>query len=292
MANTYESSTDNLLGSDAEFQALIQKFEAALLASGFLEHTTDTGQIDPLTVVRPSVSTYAGYRIYRAKDALAATKPYYVKVEFGVGSVNDRILIRRTLATGSNGAGTLTGPTSAVGIIHGSSTAGSGAGMIYGGGGPSAAFVYMFDASQTSHTSLWVLGRLVDQDDMSVGDSILWDSWTAAGNSAWGTTYFWSDGATAWATPSNGLFNHGLNLDTPPNSGGDMNTTLLYQFLVYRNAKTWVFPMLTGRNSELPFTNPLSSQFSVNVWGGMHTFIPIPVQAITPTGQRMCFLWE
>ena len=105
MANTYENAAlDTNLGSDAEYQAYIQAVEAAILASGFMEVAPDTGQINPLTVVRPSISTYSGYRIYRAKDSLAATKPLYAKVEYGLGTATDRAVIRRTMGTGSNGA--------------------------------------------------------------------------------------------------------------------------------------------------------------------------------------------
>jgi hypothetical protein len=73
-------------------------------------------------------------------------------------------------------------------------------------------------------------------------------------------------------------------------NGGNINVTRVFQALVYRNAKTLVFPLTAGRVSELPFTNPTDSKFTVPIWGGAHTFLPIP--EIGPVSNRLCLPWE
>jgi len=288
----YESTVDNVLGSDAEFQAYVQDYEAAILASGFLEVAPDTGQLNPLTIAKPAVvSTWAGYRIYRATDAMAPTKPIYIKVEYGVGAAVDRFAVRRTTATGTNGAGTLTGVTSAVGSIHAPSISGGGTGMIYGGGNESHMWLMTWDTGQPTHCSFWMCGRLIDQDDGESDEPVFWDFFTATSSSTLAGAYQWTDGSTAWAVNSSGVYEHLPNLGHAINTGGDVNTILLYQGMVYRNAKTKVFPFLAGRAAELPFTDPAGSQFNLNLWGASRTFLAIPFSAVI-SGMRIAVLWE
>lgn len=293
MANTYENlSVDNLPGTDAEWQAWVQAIEAAILASGFLEVAPDTGQINPLTIARPALGAYAGYRIYRAKDSLAATKPLYAKVEFGnTGSGADRPIIRRTMGTGSNGSGTLTGVQTTA-VASANASAGSGAAQIYGGGGPHAMFLYQKDAGSASHTIFWGCGRLLDQDDGSVADPLVWDTFSGASGILVMGAYQYTDGAIAWTNNASGIATHIPDLSVGINSGGNVGTTRLFQALVYRNGKSWAFPVLGGKSTELPLTTPASSKFSLNVWGGNHTFLPIDQSGYVSGSNRLCFLWE
>lgn len=291
----YDSAFDNVLDNDADFQQFVQKYEAAILASGFLEVAPDTGQLNPLTIARPgAINTYAGYRIYRAKDPLAATRPFYVKIEYGVGSTLDRPFARRTLGTGSNGAGTLTGPVSTAVVLLGPSVSGSGAGTIRAGGTEHSSWIYVHDSSQTTHQAFFAVGRLLNQTDGVAEDAILWEVNASSGTAVIGSTYMWSDGATAWASVSNGFLTHFPDPGGLPCNGGDVNTVRLFEGLVYRDAKARVFPLLVGRAGELPFTNPVDSRFSINVWGRMRTFLPVPQNAlISSTAQsRLALPWE
>jgi hypothetical protein len=285
-------AVDNKPDTDAEWQAWCQAIEAAFLASGFLELAPDTGQLDLTTTVRPALGTWAGFRMYRAQDDFAATKPFYVKVEYGVtGSGQDRPIIRRTSATGSNGSGTLTGPTSAV-TASSNSSAGSGAAQIYGGGGDHAAFVYQRDPGNAGHTIFWSAGRFLDQEDGSASDPIIWDNMSSGAGSSFYGTYIYTDGSAAWLTLGSGAANHFPELNALVNSGGNMNFTRVFQGLIYRNGKTLVWPALNGKSAELPFTNPEDSKFTLNIWGGTHTFLPIPETPFANSGNRLCMLWE
>src|SRR5262245_52043536 len=98
--------------TDAHFRAWPQWIHDKLSAAGWVQ-TSDTGQIDLTTVVKPAaVSTSQGYEIWRMADSLQATFPVFMKLEYGSGASsanNPQIWI--TLGTGSNGSGTLTGNT-------------------------------------------------------------------------------------------------------------------------------------------------------------------------------------
>ena len=108
VSSVYSSS------SDADFRTWVAEIITGLLAAGLVQ-TSDTGQINTSTVLRPGTNVVAGYAIFRFDDTLQTTAPIYLKVEFGTGSTTSAPLINWTVGTGSNGSGTLTGPTSGFG---------------------------------------------------------------------------------------------------------------------------------------------------------------------------------
>lgn len=286
---THESVLDNIIVSDAKFQAFVQGVEAALLASGFLEVAPDTGQINPLTVARPAINTYAGFRIYRAKDAMAATKPHYIKVEYGVGSVVDRPRLQRTCSTSTNGAGTLTGQISSAANFSPSST-GSGNAVLLGSGGESHAWVMIDDGTSSTQDLFWITGRLVNMADGSSDDPVTFDM-LGTGVAAPGATYAFTDGATPWQNNASGFVSHVMDLAVAMNSGGNASDALLFQPQAYRDAEAKGFPMMVGKTTELPFTTPSSSAFGMACWGGFHTFMPIPM-SFGSGNNRICVPWE
>lgn len=98
--------------SDATFRDWGSALSAAFLAVG-LTQTADTGQINWTTVTRPGTNTAAGYEIYTFSDTLNATKPVYMKIEYGTTANTSMPGMWATVGTGSNGAGTITGTVSA-----------------------------------------------------------------------------------------------------------------------------------------------------------------------------------
>lgn len=98
--------------SDADFRAWGSELSGKLAAAGLVQ-TADTGQINWLTVTRPSTNTAGGYEIWRFNDSLQGTAPIFIKIEYGTGSNAAYPQIWATVGTGSNGAGTLTGTVSA-----------------------------------------------------------------------------------------------------------------------------------------------------------------------------------
>lgn len=94
---------------DADYRTFCQGAHNALVSIGTLVQTADTGQLNLSTVTRPSIGTYAGYEIFRFNDALQATVPIFVKVEYGSSATAVTIpALGVTCGSGTDGAGNLT----------------------------------------------------------------------------------------------------------------------------------------------------------------------------------------
>ncbi len=108
--------------TDAAFRLWGSKITAAMEALGFTK-TADTGQINWTTVLAPTgANEIMGYEIRQFTDALQATNPVIVKLEFGSSSTsNQRPGIRITVGSATDGAGTLTGNVSSYFYIASSS---------------------------------------------------------------------------------------------------------------------------------------------------------------------------
>lgn len=94
----------------AEFRVWGSAFKAILGASGLIQ-TADTGQIDWTTVTLPAPNAVGGYEIWRFNDTLQGTTPIFLKVEYGTATNTNRPGMWLTVASGSNGSGTLNGTT-------------------------------------------------------------------------------------------------------------------------------------------------------------------------------------
>lgn len=294
MANTFETTidlTDAAIASNAGFQAWVQAIENAILASGFFEVAPDTGQINPLTVAAPTVSaTDAGYRVYRAKDALAATRPVYLKLIFGTAAQVGRVRLTRVIGTSSNGAGTLGGITVASSIVTSTST-GSSSVRILGGGGPSMGGVQTVDGSLNQNMFLGV-GRMVDP---TLGTSV--DQITfllAAGTSTFTTSgCLYTDHSIAWAAwDPVGSF---PNLLATPHNGGSAAKIRAFKGYIYRGGEVYDFPFLIARNSEFPLLagSADNSKFTADAWGAPRTWMPNGgVPAVSATGSALIMRWE
>lgn len=117
MAYNRNNTVAAYLSDNTVYRAWWDAIRAQFTAVGLVQ-TADTGQLDPATHARPSANSYSGYEIWRFADSLQATLPIFMKIEPGVGSVTDRPAIRITVATATNGAGTLSGQvgTAMVGV--------------------------------------------------------------------------------------------------------------------------------------------------------------------------------
>lgn len=111
-ASTSSLQTTN--SSNANFRAWVAAVINAVLAGGWLQ-TTDSGQIDPITVNAPgAINTVMGYAMFRSNDAGGGLHEMYVKVAFGSGAATNNPNIGIAVGWGSDGAGNLTGNTSTV----------------------------------------------------------------------------------------------------------------------------------------------------------------------------------
>lgn len=97
------------LSGDADFRTWGSGIAAQIAAMGLVQ-TSDTGQINWTTVTRPAaINTSAGYEMWRFNDALQATKPVFIRFDYGVGSAVDRPRIIPRVSTATDGAGVQSG---------------------------------------------------------------------------------------------------------------------------------------------------------------------------------------
>jgi hypothetical protein len=116
---TAQTTLTNSVSTDALMRAFAQWIDA-LITSGGWTYSGDSGQADLTTLVAQSNSNTfqsAGYKIYAMGDAIQATKPVYMKVEYGRQTYNGNTAgpaLAITIGTGTNGSGTITGT-----LLHG-----------------------------------------------------------------------------------------------------------------------------------------------------------------------------
>jgi hypothetical protein len=161
--------------SAALFRAWGAWIHSVLSGAGGWTVTADTGQIDFTTVAAPgAVSTYMGYKMYTFSDALNATYPIYVKIEFGSSSASaNNPSIQVTIGTGSNGTGTITG-TLVAAFQHGiGGTASAGVTQSYGSSGPARAGFAIFTDAGVNNPLWFSLERTVDTSGSDTGDGLI-----------------------------------------------------------------------------------------------------------------------
>lgn len=106
---SYTSVIDHT--TDVGFRAWAKQLSDAIKATGLVQ-TTDTGQVDWTlgTQAKPATNVVPYYEMYRFDDALQATSPVFLKVEYGSGNSVSRPAIKISVGfLGTDGAGVLTG---------------------------------------------------------------------------------------------------------------------------------------------------------------------------------------
>jgi len=102
--------TENLQHTNAtDFRLWGKNFSDALSTSGLVQ-TADTGQIDWGTVPFPASGGTGGYEMYAFTSAMQATRPYFLKVEYGTSwGYANRPRLSITVCTKTDGAGGVVG---------------------------------------------------------------------------------------------------------------------------------------------------------------------------------------
>jgi hypothetical protein len=95
----------------ADMRAWGQGISNALQTFGWVK-TADTGQLDWTTSGSVGQNTVLGYEVFRMNDALQATAPVFLRLQYG-SNVNTQPRIVWQVGTGTNGAGTITGTATA-----------------------------------------------------------------------------------------------------------------------------------------------------------------------------------
>lgn len=110
---TFTPSSIPSTDTDAHFRAWGKSISDTIKACGWTQ-TSDTGQIDWITVLRPTANyQLMGYEIFAMADALQATAPIFIKVSYGSSGGTNFPGVYFVASTGTNGAGAQTGQVSA-----------------------------------------------------------------------------------------------------------------------------------------------------------------------------------
>lgn len=106
---TFSTSFNSSMTSDAVFRTLVSNIRGGI--ESVITRASDTGQIDTTTVTIPgSNNVAAGYNIYRLPGG---TQDVYMKIYYGRGSSSTIPSLWFQFGTATDGAGTLSGATTA-----------------------------------------------------------------------------------------------------------------------------------------------------------------------------------
>lgn len=253
----------NTVTTDAAFRTWGLAYNAKLAAAG-LVNTADTGQVNWTTVLAAvGANTVQGYEIWRFADALQATAPIFMKVEYGSGAVAANGSIWIQLGSGSNGAGLLTGILSTRQQIQCTATAGA---ITHYWSGDTNRFCVAAMGSAVATCMLFSVERTVDANGVVTAEGALtiYRGTSVWGQQAWSQTIgpytaTWEGtlGVMGPVVAPFGTF--GIQVAVYPifhNKGVFLNPGLNVQ--IYENA-------LIAINSTISFT----------VYGSSHTYMTL-----------------
>lgn len=110
MATTFSKTLQASNSTDAHFRGWIGFIDTTLTNGGWV-NTADTGQTAVASFTAPvAINTAQGYRVYRMDDALQATRPVYMRLDFGSAGAVNNIGIWITLGPSTDGAGAVNQP--------------------------------------------------------------------------------------------------------------------------------------------------------------------------------------
>lgn len=256
--------------TDAAFRLWGSKITAAMEALGFTK-TADTGQINWTTVLAPTgAAEIMGYEIRQFTDALQATNPVIVKLEYGSSATSSqRPGIRITVGSASDGAGTLTGDVSSYFYI--SSTAGSATeypSYISSDGGRINLALWI--SSSTNSNAFWI-ERFKDSDGTPNANGVnIFSSYSTNGRSASSSAQTLPAGTTAYpASP--------IRAGCAIQSTGATYNENIGLFPVYPNQGFAGNPDLGGLVFKAAELYDAGAFMTVSLYGSSHDFVIINV---------------
>jgi hypothetical protein len=262
---THTWANNTLSSTDAEFRAWGSGISTALSIIGMVQ-TADTGQINWTTALRPTVAnTYAGYEIWRFNDTLQATKPLFVKIEYGSGSSGTRAQLRFTLGKGSNGAGALTGVFAGSTLATSSSALGTDTVRNwYASSGDGSICAVSGAPDLNNFNTTFLIERSRDPDGAATGNALLMGIANTAG--AWGNHVFnYNSGAISPVNLTEIPF---YPLATGAVASG--GAAPVFPMVVTDGLGTFWQPrsMLFAMNADVPLLSPITV-------GGFGSYLPL-----------------
>lgn len=251
---------------DASFRAWSAAIDTAITGVGWVD-TAATGEINFTTVTKPgSANTFAGFKVYRMADALQATHPCFLKIEFGSSNTSaNNPAVKLTVGTAHDGSGSLTGTQSTGALQTGSQAASATLCQCYASGTTGRLSLAMFVENSTVNSQLaFVFGvertKAADGSDNSDGLVLA---------------------ACGFGSVSNGPT--GIFTVVVPASGGMPPRELRWAIPFSRNSVgASTFNSVEGMGLLVPFLG--AALRPVMNWGAMNTTdAPIYTSSITPT---------
>jgi hypothetical protein len=266
----------------ANFRAWVQFIDDTLIVTGGWVNTADTGQMVIATAAAPvGANNKVGYRIYRMADALQATAPVFMRIDFG-SNWNSQPCpgIWVTIGTGSNGAGVITGQvftpiTSAT--LGAQSTSTGATSNSYGSADASRFTIALFIGSTPGFNLIFGLERTKDSSGNDTAEGLLYAQ--GGGSEFGGNTNYFSRAAfliLAGGTQPNqetGL-SYVTSFNNPTQTfGGDIGVgpIIFFKGVAQQPGKNWMI----ANSSDLA----AESAFSMVIYGVTTTYKQL--QAIT-----------
>lgn len=169
------ASLVNSNSTDANFRAWGKGISDQLAAMGLVK-TADTGQIDWLTVLTPSTTNQVrGFEMWRFADALQATYPVFIKIEYGSGAATLAPGIKVTVGIATDGAGNLTGTRKSTTLDLTTSGANSTSSFtcVFSGASNRIGVALWIDHTTNSAVSWFIVERVKDASGADTGGGIV-----------------------------------------------------------------------------------------------------------------------
>lgn len=248
--------------TDADFRNWGKAISDALTAFG-LTKTTDTGQIDWATVLKPAaINAYQGYEIRKFTDSLSLSKPVFFKIEYGSGNPINAPSLRFSFGTGSDGSGIIIAPVSVTAITNLIVNAGVSSATpqsCYLSGGSSRFALSLFVSATTGFYIC--AGRTKNQSNGTDTSEALLISRTQQSSTLFNYYFNFTTSPVAEAS--------GIVVPTVGGSGADGTDINIYPNYFYRGGTP-----IAGLNSIGIFNNDFqgTNPVTLNVLGGSHTY--------------------
>jgi hypothetical protein len=286
------------ISDDATFRVWGSGLAAQIAAMGLVQ-TSDTGQINWATVTRPAIGALAGYEMWRFNDALQATKPVFIRLDYRISSGSvDRPALQPRVGTATDGAGTLTGQVGALfsPLLSGSSKS---AGVVLpsfcsGSSSRLTLFTYV-DLAGGNGTWGWMLWVERTKTDLGVttGDGLV--TWVASPNQVNFQAF-----PFAGAIPATYGRNPAISLASGLNQVSSVGPNVAFSPTIVSLGKPLFASWVAYMAADIPKLVPIS----IDHLGAVRTMMPLgdtawvasvtdapAVQGVV-TGHSFAMLWE
>lgn len=196
MATRFSNTLQGTNGTNALFEAWCQFIDNTLVTTGGWVNTADTGQLNLATAVAPgAASTKVGYRIYRMNDALQATTPVFMRIDYGSGNSGATTPgFWVTIGSGSDGAGNITGVAfnggaAASSTVRSNTTVAASACDSYGSADTNRVSLMLFVRPTANDLMLFTLERTKDSSGNDTAAGLLMNYTSTANNGVDGSNY-------------------------------------------------------------------------------------------------------